>query len=102
MHSCRQHAPTTPTHRACVSALDPIPTLHLPLPLRCRANTRCVLAGWLSGHETTGSALTWTLYLLAQNPDKMAKAQVGVGASVRDCMHVHVLVFVRVRVHACA
>ncbi len=25
-----------------------------------------------------GSALTWTLYLLAQNPDKMAKAQVGV------------------------
>jgi cytochrome P450 len=24
---------------------------------------------------TAGSALTWTLYLLVQNPDKMAKAQ---------------------------
>lgn len=39
----------------------------------------------VAGHETTGSALTWTLHLLVQNPDKMAKAQVGLW---RVCVHV--------------
>lgn len=34
-----------------------------------------LLSMLVAGHETTGSALTWTLYLLATNPDKMAKAR---------------------------
>ncbi|KAG1673016.1 hypothetical protein FOA52_005946 [Chlamydomonas sp. UWO 241] len=33
-----------------------------------------LLSMLVAGHETTGSALTWTMYLLAQNPDCMAKA----------------------------
>ncbi|KAF8061059.1 CYP97C1 [Scenedesmus sp. PABB004] len=39
-----------------------------------------LLSMLVAGHETTGSALTWTLYLLALNPDKMAKAQAEVDA----------------------
>ncbi len=34
-----------------------------------------LLSMLVAGHETTGSALTWTMYLLAQNPDKMAKVR---------------------------
>ncbi|GFR43972.1 hypothetical protein Agub_g5116 [Astrephomene gubernaculifera] len=33
-----------------------------------------LLSMLVAGHETTGSALTWTLYLLVNNPDKMTKA----------------------------
>ncbi|CAI7820959.1 unnamed protein product [Closterium sp. NIES-54] len=34
-----------------------------------------LLSMLVAGHETTGSVLTWTVYLLAQHPEKMAKAQ---------------------------
>ena len=32
-----------------------------------------LLSMLVAGHETTGSVLTWTLYLLEQNPSTMAK-----------------------------
>eukprot|EP00468_Gymnochlora_sp_CCMP2014_P006545 CAMPEP_0167754528 /NCGR_PEP_ID=MMETSP0110_2-20121227/8314_1 /TAXON_ID=629695 /ORGANISM="Gymnochlora sp., Strain CCMP2014" /LENGTH=629 /DNA_ID=CAMNT_0007640405 /DNA_START=30 /DNA_END=1919 /DNA_ORIENTATION=+ len=34
-----------------------------------------LLSMLVAGHETTGSVLTWTLYLLTTHPDKMAKLQ---------------------------
>ncbi|KAF5829446.1 CYP97C3 [Dunaliella salina] len=43
-----------------------------------------LLSMLVAGHETTGSALTWTLHLLVQNPDKMAKAQAEIDAVLKD------------------
>nr|APW83735.1 cytochrome P450 carotenoid hydroxylase 97C [Dunaliella salina]APW83739.1 cytochrome P450 carotenoid hydroxylase 97C [Dunaliella salina] len=43
-----------------------------------------LLSMLVAGHETTGSALTWTLHLLVQNPDKMAKAQAEIDAVLQD------------------
>ena len=34
-----------------------------------------LLSMLVAGHETTGSVLTWTMYLLEQNPSAMAKVQ---------------------------
>ena len=34
-----------------------------------------LLSMLVAGHETTGSALTWTLHLLASNPDTFQKAR---------------------------
>ena len=36
----------------------------------------------VAGHETTGSVLTWTLYLLANNPTQMRKVRKAVGGVV--------------------
>lgn len=35
-----------------------------------------LLSMLVAGHETTGSVLTWTLYLLEQNPRAMAKVRI--------------------------
>ncbi len=35
-----------------------------------------LLSMLVAGHETTGSVLTWTLYLLEQNPRAMAKVKI--------------------------
>ena len=34
-----------------------------------------LLSMLVAGHETTGSVLTWTMYLLEQNPSAMAKVR---------------------------
>lgn len=43
-----------------------------------------LLSMLVAGHETTGSALTWTLYLLAQNPQCMKQAQEEVDRVLKD------------------
>eukprot|EP00798_Chlamydomonas_sp_ICE-L_P030409 gene30409-35414_t len=45
-----------------------------------------LLSMLVAGHETTGSVLTWTMYLLSQNPEKMAKAQEEVDRILGDRM----------------
>lgn len=43
-----------------------------------------LLSMLVAGHETTGSALTWTLYLLASNPEAMKKAKKEVDSILGD------------------
>lgn len=43
-----------------------------------------LLSMLVAGHETTGSVLTWTLYLLVTNPEKMKKAQTEVDRVMGD------------------
>ena len=43
-----------------------------------------LLSMLVAGHETTGSALTWTLYLLAQNPACMKQAHEEVDRVLKD------------------
>ncbi len=40
-----------------------------------------LLSMLVAGHETTGSVLTWTLYLLANNPTQMRKVSQAVGGN---------------------
>ena len=39
---------------------------------------------FLAGHETTSNALAWTLYLLARNPEALAKLEAEVARVVGD------------------
>ena len=34
-----------------------------------------LLSMLVAGHETTGSVLTWTMYLLTQNPEQMQRVR---------------------------
>ncbi|RVX03505.1 Cytochrome P450 97B2, chloroplastic [Vitis vinifera] len=48
------------------------PMWHLLLVLQLRDDLMTML---IAGHETTAAVLTWAVFLLAQNPSKMKKAQ---------------------------
>lgn len=43
-----------------------------------------LLSMLVAGHETTASAMTWTLQLLAENREEMAKAQAEIDAVLGD------------------
>jgi cytochrome P450 len=43
-----------------------------------------ILTFFLAGHETSAVALTWTIYLLMQNPSELAKVKAEVDAVLKD------------------
>lgn len=68
---CTHSPPDTPLPPCCrflIAAREEVSSTQLRDDL---------LSMLVAGHETTASVLTWTMYLLVQNPDKMAIAQVG-------------------------
>ncbi len=66
------------------SKTNRLSTAHPPRPPNRQVSATALrddlLSMLVAGHETTGSVLTWTLYLLATHPTQMAAAQAEVDA----------------------
>ena len=87
LHSTRMH--THPSVCMHLMALCSIRRTHPAGDARSRGARQVtaqqlrddLLSMLVAGHETTGSVLTWTMYLLAQSPEAMAKVRLFLGNS---------------------